>query len=270
MARCWRSLDAKAWARGLHPSLEGTIVLPRIVSRETLDVLAPSDPRAVRSRRDLRRINRILGTRNMIIRGMQPAAGRCAPGRPLQMLELGGGDGGVMLGVAQVLSKTWPAVHLTVLDQQALLDSSTSSAFAGLGWRVQTAVVDLLDWAAVPTPAERLQRWDVIATNLFLHHFDDVQIAEVLPVIACRCNLFVACEPRRAPLALIGSHLIGAIGASKVTRQDAVLSVHAGFRDAELSIVWPDDRGEWQLQEHSAGLFSHYFRAVRRNVAEAA
>jgi hypothetical protein len=238
----------------------------RAVSRETLDVLAASDPRALRSRRDLRRINRIMGTCGIIIRGMQATIGRCSRDPPLRVLELGAGDGSVMLRVAQELSKAWPAVQLTLLDRQALVDASTIGAFARLGWRVQTLVVDVLDWAAAPTPLELPPRWDAIVTNLFLHHFDDIQLAETLPTIAARCNSFFACEPRRAPLALIGSHLIGAIGASKVTRQDAVLSVHAGFCDAELSIIWPDDHGQWQLQEHSAGLFSHFFSAARRGI----
>jgi hypothetical protein len=244
-------------------------MLLRTVSRETLDVLAASDPRALRSRRDLRRVNRIMGTCGIIIRGMQPAIGRCSRDLPLRVLELGAGDGSVMLRVAQELSKSWGAVHLTLLDRQALVDASTSAAFARLGWRVQTLIVNVLDWVAAPTPLHLPPRWDVIVTNLFLHHFDDIQLPEVLPVIAARCNLFVACEPRRAPLSLIGSHLLGAVGASRVTREDAVLSVHAGFRDAELSVVWPHDHGQWQLQEHSAGLFSHFFCAARRGVTAA-
>ena len=245
-------------------------MFPRTVSRETLDVLAASDPRALRSRRDLRRINRIMGTCGIINRGIQAAIGRRPRDMPLRVLELGAGDGSVMLRVAQEFSESWPAVHLTLLDRQALVDARTSAAFARLGWRVQSLIVDVLDWLVAPLPLHLPPRWDVIVTNLFLHHFDDIQLSEGLPVVAARCNLFVACEPRRAPLALIGSHLIGAVGANKVTRQDAVLSVHAGFRDAELSVVWPDDHGQWQLQEHSAGLFSHFFRAARRDVTAAA
>jgi hypothetical protein len=238
----------------------------RAVSRETLDVLAASDPRARRSRRDLRRVNRIMGTCGILIRGMQPAIERCARDLPLRVLELGAGDGSLMLRAAQALSKSWPAVQLTLLDRQALIDASTCAAFARLGWRVQTLIVDVLDWVAAPTPVHLPPRWDVIVANLFLHHFNDIELPEVLRVIAARCNLFVACEPRRAPLSLIGSHLIGAVGASRVTREDAVLSVHAGFRDAELSTVWPHDHGNWQLQEHSARLFSHFFRADRRGL----
>jgi len=60
------------------------------------------------------------------------------------------------------------------------------------------------------------------------------------------------------------------LGANAVTREDAVLSVHAGFRDAELSTAWPGNAADWRLQEHPAGLFSHCLRAERRSQAAAA
>lgn len=240
---------------------------PRTVSRETLDALPPSDPRALRSRRDLQRVNRFLGTRRIMVRGMRSVIGRRPRDLPLRMLELGAGDGSLMLRIAQELSKSCAAVQLTLLDRLALVPASTRAGFARLGWSVEILNMDVLDWAAAPLPPSLPLRWDVIVTNLFLHHFDEPLLRELLPAIAARCNLFVACEPRRTPLSLIGSHLVGTLGANRVTREDAVLSVRAGFREAELSVVWQDDRGEWQLQERGTGLFSHFFSATRRAVA---
>jgi hypothetical protein len=108
-------------------------------------------------------------------------------------------------------------------------------------------------------------RWDLIVTTLFLHHFEGAALERVLAAIEHRTERFFACEPRRAPLALVGSHLVGALGANAVTREDAVLSVHAGFRDDELSRTWPGDAADWQLHEYPAGLFSHCLRAERRS-----
>jgi hypothetical protein len=48
-----------------------------------------------------------------------------------------------------------------------------------------------------------------------------------------------------------------------VTREDAVLSVHAGFREKEITALWPVNSDEWQVREYSAGLFSHCFYAER-------
>lgn len=184
----------------------------------------------------------------------------------LQVLELGAGDATLMLRLAQSVSQSWPAVDLTVLDRQPLLEPATRAAFERLGWSVRALIVDVLDWAAPGAPFGSPSQWDVIVTNLFLHHFEEQTLRNLLSASAARCETFVACEPRRAPLALLGSHLLGAIGANDVTRHDAVLSVRAGFRDADLSALWPNAEGEWQVMERAAGLFSHLFRAERRAV----
>ena len=235
------------------------MTLPRIVRPETLDDLAENDPRAIRSRRDLQRVNRVMGTRGIVLRGLRQALG----GRtqtPLRLLELGAGDGSLMLAIAQKLAPAWPAVELTLLDRQRLVDEETIAGFAKLGWRARSLNVDVLDWIAKPVE----ERYDAIVTNLFLHHFDDDALPALLRAIAERCDVFFACEPRRAFVALAGSHLIGALFVNAVTREDAVLSVHAGFRDKELSAQWPADGGRWVPREYSAGLFSHCFSAAAR------
>ena len=45
-------------------------VLPRILEPETLDHLAPDDPAARRSRRDLRRVNAFMGARRILARAL--------------------------------------------------------------------------------------------------------------------------------------------------------------------------------------------------------
>ena len=42
----------------------------RKVSDETLDHLSESDPRAMRSRRDLQRVHRVMGTRSIVCNGL--------------------------------------------------------------------------------------------------------------------------------------------------------------------------------------------------------
>jgi hypothetical protein len=173
-----------------------------------------------------------------------------------------------MLRIARKLSRSWPAAELTLLDRQELLDADSSAAFERAGWSVHFVRMDVLDWAAARMPPAA-PRWDIILANLFLHHFAEQQLRTLLASAAARCDVFVACEPRRAQVPLLASHLVGALGAGRVARQDAVLSVHAGFCDAELSAAWPGARGEWQLEERAAGLFSHFFRAARCGTAVA-
>ncbi len=243
------------------------MTLPRTVAAETLDGLAEDDPRAMRSRRDLRRVHRAMGTRAIVARALRELVGdRRDRAAPLRLLELGAGDGTLMLGVARALAPHWPAVELTLLDRQALVERTTVERYAALGWRAHACVADALDWATAPADGEDddTARWDLVVANLFLHHFEAAPLCALLGAVAARSDRFFACEPRRARLALVGSHLIGALGANAVTREDAVLSVHAGFAGHELSALWPcGPQDGWQLSEYPAGLFSHCFSARR-------
>jgi hypothetical protein len=237
----------------------------RTVSAEELDSLAADDPRARRAPLDLRRVNWLMRTRDILIGALAATAGagRRSSAVPLRVLELGAGDGSLLLEVAKKTARCWPPVELTLLDRLSLVDPATCAAFGRLGWRAHPLAMDVLVWAATP-PAAQTPRCDVIVTNLFLHHFAGHPLHELLFAIAERCNLFVACEPRRAALPLLGSHLLGFAGASRLTRADAVLSVRAGFAQQEISQLWSAVPGEWELQERAAGLFAHCFRAARK------
>ncbi len=243
------------------------MTMPRVVAAETLDGLREDDPAAIRSRRDLQRVHRAMGTRAIVLRALRDWPTLLPTGAPLRILELGAGDGSLMLGVARALEDAWPPVELTLLDRQNLVELATIERYAAVGWTATPHIVDVVDWiaSAEDAPREGVPRtsWDLIVANLFLHHFEVKQLATLLASIASQTRCFFACEPRRAWLPLAGSYLIGAIGANAVTREDAVLSVHAGFRDDELTALWPRESNGWKLTEYSAGLFSHCFRAER-------
>ena len=239
-------------------------MMRRMVVAETLDGLPENDPSAMRSRRDLQRVHKVMGTRAIVLHALVDMLRFRSPAKPLRILELGAGDGSLMLGVASTLAPTWSNVEITLLDRQSLVAPATVAGYAHHGWTVEQKIMDVMDWAAESAAASRrLKRWDVIIANLFLHHFEGAALSALMHAMAARCNRMFACEPRRAGLALAGSYLIGAIGANTVTREDAVLSVRAGFRDRELTQVWPSQGNSWRTQEYSAGLFSHCFRAER-------
>lgn len=240
-------------------------MLPRRVEPESLDGLAADDPVAQHSRRDLRRVHRCMGTRSLLVRELR-SLGPPKTGT-MRILELGAGDGRLMLGVARDLAPSWRPVELTLLDRLPLVDGRTVARYARCGWAAQSSVMDALDWARAGTRSraapDARPRWDLVVANLFLHHFDGPRLALLLGAIAASADEFMACEPRRGWRALAGSHLVGAIGANAVTRADAVLSVHAGFRERELTALWPRVHAQWRLREHAAGAFSHLFRATR-------
>ena len=235
----------------------------RTVSAEILDELPATDPRAIRSRRDLQRVNRVIGSCAILTRSIRHAlASVPKPSHP-RILELGAGDGSLALRIAKQIAASWPAAELTLLDRQALIDERTGIAFAHLGWILRPLTVDVLEWARAPTQQPRSGRWHLALANLFLHHFEEDALRELLSAVALRCDAFIACEPRRSIPALAGSRLLPAIGVSADTRHDATTSVRAGFRGSELSRMWPAAAGSWRIEERSSGLFSHLFLAVR-------
>ena len=226
---------------------------------ETLDHLAPDDPVAQRSRRDLRRVNAFMGARGILERALTCALGDTGA-RPLRVLELGCGDGRLMLGVAQHRGTRWPSVQLDLLDRQPIVEAATIAAYATAGWQARPVVADVLDWAVAGDGGEH---WDLVVANLFLHHFDGEALRRVLGGCVSRADALVACEPRRSRFALAASHLIVFLGANAVTRRDGVLSVRAGFVGAELSEAWPGEQGAWRLDEYDDGLFTHCLCASR-------
>jgi hypothetical protein len=230
-------------------------ILARRVEEETLDHLREEDPRAIRSRRDLRRINRVMGNAAILDALLQASLEH----PPKRIAELGAGDGSLLLGIARRRVRAWPGVALTLVDRQDLFDTTVRADFADLGWTADCAIMDVFDWLE----HEAHRHYDAIVANLFVHHFEADALRRMFSAIAPITGCFIACEPRRAQVAQLGSYLVGALGANAVTRRDAVLSVRAGFRNHELSACWPDD-GEWRLREGDARLFSHTFTAVRR------
>lgn len=222
----------------------------RIVKPELLDELPPDDPRAIRSRRDLRRVNAWMGNHAIMARALLGNF----PGVPKQITELGAGDGHFLLRLAQEMSPLWSGVNATLLDRQSLVSTEMLVAFAEPGWNAEAVVADVFDWPGSSS--------EIVVANLFLHHFENERLMELLRSVARRARLFVAIEPHRFAFPFLCGQLLWLIGCNAVTRHDAAASVRAGFTGGELSALWPD-RKNWRLAECRAGLFSHLFVARR-------
>jgi hypothetical protein len=259
----------------------------RRVEPEELDGLAADDPRGRRSRSDLRRVHVAMRS----VANLQRAVARLRLAvQPRRILELGAGDGTLLLRFARVQRPRWNGVELTLLDRVDLVSAETLAGYRKLGWQVNFLRADALEWAAsrqLRSDETRTDddhngdrsnndrddrrngdrgyddgRYDLCFANLFLHHFEPAPLVLLMHAVAAATDAFVACEPRRSNIARLGSRLIGLLGAGEVTRQDAVKSVAAGFTDRELSTAW-STRGGWNLVEFPAPPFSHCLAAAR-------
>lgn len=230
--------------------------MERRVSPELLDELSPADPRAVRSRDDLQRVNAWMGNCGIMSRTLLSTCQRPLARR---IIELGAGDGRFLLRVARRLFPGWQGTSAVLLDRLKIVSPETRQSFETFGWRTESLEADALDWLAqAASPA-----CDAMLANLFLHHFGDVQLGVLLRAAARSTRVFIALEPRRAARGLFFSRLLRLIGCNQVTRHDALVSVQAGFAGRELSRLWPADPG-WTLQERASGWCSHLFIARRK------
>ena len=229
--------------------------MARAVEPEWLDALPPDDPRAVRSRADLRRVNVLMGNAR-IVAGLVRGA---AAGPLRRVAEIGAGDGTFALRVARALDAAGGNAEMVLVDRLPIVEPATRNAFRTRGWACRAEAADVFDWL----DSEPAGACDAIFANLFLHHFADDALDRLLAAVAARTRCFVACEPRRSALALAGSYGLAVLGCNDVTRHDAVASVRAGFAGRELAARWPAPE-RWRIEERGRGLFSHAFVATRR------
>ncbi|HEY8518876.1 MAG TPA: hypothetical protein VIN61_02250 [Gammaproteobacteria bacterium] len=246
------------------------MILARRVEPEWLDELPPEDPRAVRARADLRRVNRLMGASSILRRALDEcladappsAAAAFEPRSSLRLVELGAGDGTLALAIARRRARRWPGAAITFLDRRPVVAAETLEALRALGWRADVVAADAIEWLERTQPADGER--PVLFANLFVHHFAGEALERLLRGVAAHAQAFACVEPRRSGIALAGSRLLGLVGANDVTRHDGVASVRAGFTDGELEAAWAKAAaGDWTLAERAAGLFSHVFRTRR-------
>lgn len=222
---------------------------------DLLDQMTSDDPRAIASRRDIKRINAVMFQDAL----MRRAIARGGFDEPRRILDLGGGDTTFTLKVARRMKPAWRDVELVVVDRMNVVEAQTMREFEQIGWKVKVVTTDVFAFLdqSVQTP------FDLVLSNLFIHHFPAGELERLLAKIANLTTGFVACEPKRSSLTVAGSAMLWAIGCTPVSVRDSVTGARAGFRDLEVADAWPDQKS-WELSEYDSGIFSHCFVAKRK------
>lgn len=215
-------------------------LMPRTIQPELLDSLPPDHPDALHNRRDLRRINTLLGHHRWIARTL------CQLVRPGErVLELGAGTSELALrliaaGLAVDALDLWPPPA---------------------------------DWPATRTwhrsdlrEFDRYDNYDVIMGNLIFHQFEDQELAALGARLRTRVRVIVAAEPARSR---VSQWLFGAFaplfGANRVTLHDAHVSIAGGFHGDELPRLLGLDPTGWDVHCGSSLPGGYRLVAVRRS-----
>jgi hypothetical protein len=229
--------------------------MKREVKRELLDELPPGDNGAIVSRRDLQKVNALMGHVRIMARVLN---GAFQEQSPRTIVELGAGDGTLLLRLAKAIGPRWSPVRVVLVDRLMLVSARTKAEFAALSWHIESVQMDVFEWLGRPNQEPS----DLTIVSLFLHHFKEDDLRRLLRQASGQTGFFLACEPWRIRFSLFAAGLVRLIGCNGVTRHDAQVSVRAGFAENELSSLWPADDG-WRLAEHQALPFTHCFVAQR-------
>ena len=109
------------------------------IGPDLLDQMTPDDPKAIASRRDIKRINAVM-FQAAVMRG---AISRCDLASPKRILDLGGGDATFTLSVARRMRPQWRGVELVIVDRMDVVESQTKRDFEKIGWDLKVVTEDV-------------------------------------------------------------------------------------------------------------------------------
>ena len=196
----------------------------RLAKPELLDALQANDPRAMRSRSDLRIINFLMGNESWIINRLKKEHKFTNK----RIVEIGAGDG----DLCRKIHQQFPEANIRAYD---LLERP-----AQLPEKVEWCSGDV-------TQCSPPQGYGALIANLFIHHFDDSKLAWLSAWLP-HFSLVIINEPlrRKAP------HLLGALMhpfINDVTRHDMHVSIDAGFRRGEIMQLVGISSQQWSCEE---------------------
>jgi 2-polyprenyl-3-methyl-5-hydroxy-6-metoxy-1,4-benzoquinol methylase len=191
----------------------------RRIDPEILDSLPADAPDAIASRRDLRRINFLMGNERWLLCEVRRIV-RLHPG--LHIVEPGAGDGSLACKLAALNGVT----GVTCID---LAPRPQSLRMANLEWIRGNALE--LDWPHA----------DLVIANLFLHHFETDALRLLLQKCRCAAPLLLACEPARRKHSLALFAVLRLSGINRVTWHDGRVSIRAGFLPGEIAGIFGSD-----------------------------
>jgi hypothetical protein len=216
--------------------------MQRSVQPEILDGLPPCNIDAIASRKDLVKINHLMGN----FRWMRRQIRASGPAADKRLLEIGAGDG----ALARKILRDSGRLDYAALDRCSSPESWPPDA----EWHT----ADLLQFPGYG-------KYTHLLANLILHHFSGDQLAQLGARIRgsdLRC--LIACEPCRRSFHKKQLRAGKWIGFNYVTLNDGCVSIDAGFRGNELPQMLGLAPEEWTWSISETWMGAYRMRADRK------
>jgi len=216
--------------------------MQRLVQPEILDGLPPCNIDAIASRRDLVKINQLMGN----YRWIRAKIKACSSTNADRYLEIGAGDG----TLARHLFQHLPRGSYDALDFSSQPESWPSDS--------KWIAADLLQF-------RDYDQYTHLIANLILHHFETDELATLgAKIHQSGVRHIIACEPCRRSFHKVQLRAGKSIGFNYVTLNDGCVSVEAGFRGDELPELLGLPRSEWTWQIDETWMGAYRMRAKRK------
>lgn len=212
-----------------HDATRGMLTPKRIYEEELLDAGEGTDEDVARSLSDLRRINRFLGGRRVILQALSECVDDAGL-RNVSLLDVGTGSADVPMAVAEHFRTRGIATFLAAVDisERNLRVSRTR---LGVSSEIHLVRADSL---RLPFAA---RSFDFVTASLFLHHFRDDDVVRLLADfgrIARRAVIVNDLIRNLVPYYF--TRIAGPLmAASFLTRNDGPVSVLRGFTPGEMA-----------------------------------
>jgi len=184
------------------------------VEPEILDELMPADPAAVRSRRDLRMINSLMGGQKWIAKQILELLELAKTSNISRIVELGAGDG----ELSNQLKSLFPGCEVVAVD----LISRPESVRLDVVWKK----VNVMEY-------DGFDEDTIVVANLFIHHLQEDEL-RLLGKQLSSVRAVILAEPHRRASAIFMGRMIFPI-INHVTRHDMITSIRAGFIKGEIA-----------------------------------
>jgi len=208
----------------------------RRVQDEWLDGMDADDLAAVRSRRDLRLINTMMGGERWIVQQLRECEGIT------HCIEIGAGEG----RLAESIKASFPEMKVSALDRIARP--------VGLSEEVEWIQGDVFQLNDVV----RMRPSVAVVANLFVHHFEDGELQNLFEMLD-GVGVILLAEPYRSKGAILLGKMIYPL-VNDVTKHDMIISIEAGFVKWELTRLLGD---RWVCQEWKSLLGGLRLKGVR-------
>jgi hypothetical protein len=200
--------------------------MQRVVEPEIIDQLPPDHPDVVRSRRDLKVINFLMGNERWIARHIAQFPAALAKG----VVEIGAGEGTLL----RRLAKQHAGIQLTACD----LAPRPADLPERIAWDRRDVFESLAE-----------VKGGVLAANLFLHHFEHDGLERFRPHLE-RFEVICFNEPYRVERTIWDAQFILPF-VGRATKHDMMVSIRAGFVQGELPERLGLDTAKWRIREET-------------------